>query len=135
MQCCPKIKKSDYHNKEHHWNNRVFYTGNFFQIFYEPVGMMSRIDNIKQDIRDKYKLAQPYMVLHKDIHPFKGKILLNIEKPDDIIEPVELISGRFFSVMFEGEYELINKEIRKDFSFIFIKKFIYLIFSPIKSAI
>lgn len=113
MQCCPKIKKSDFNNKEHNWDNKVFYTGDFLQIFYEPVGMMSKINNIKQEIIEMHKLEEPYMVLHKDVHPFKGKVLLNIERPKDIDENVELISGKFYSVMYEGEYELLNKEVRK----------------------
>ena len=107
-ECCPKLDRKDWDKKLHTWKDKVFYTAHYKTIFYVPIGFGKVIMRTIKLLKDTDMFVTPPMMVCRNETMWGGDLCIKVKKEDSQL-PTEKISGKFFSMYFEGEYKNVGK--------------------------
>ena len=111
-QCCPKFNPKKWDQKVYHWKKLPFIRESMPTFFHTPfppmigkkmIKMMKMVEDAKAGLP-----LQDWLVLFHDPHAFKSEILMQVKKPINGADNVNL-TGTFMSKVFDGPYSDIRK--------------------------
>ncbi len=116
--CCPPFDPHPWDEKEHIWKGKLFIKDTNLSFMHFPLNMGAVLNRMWEKVL-KAKAELPnnkYLILSKDVNPWKCEQYLAVTKEVEGAENVRL-TGRFFSKVFEGQYKDASKWIAemKDF--------------------
>ena len=76
-----KIDETVWDNKEHDWTGKSFYSIHFFSLFYNPIGLGGKLEQLNREARAGGCKIIGKMVLI-EYSMFKGRAMIEIEKQD-----------------------------------------------------
>lgn len=116
-ECCPVFNPEKWDKKSFEWDKKPFLRETmpaFFHIPYPPligkkiIGMYNAAEKAGVNLEDKTEI----LVLFRDPSPFRTEIYYSVsEKAEGAFNTV--ISGNFFSQVFDGPYNMIPKYIKE----------------------
>ena len=76
-----KIEDSVWDNKEFDWTGKSFYFINLFCIFFNPVGLIGKLEQLNRDARQNgYKIIGEMVLIERGT--FSGRAMIEVEKQD-----------------------------------------------------
>lgn len=100
-QCCTLLNEDDWQQKEHIWNNRVFYTQHYNALFYIPLNIGKIISTSYEMLDKKGLLKKDGLILCRNESFWGGEICIEITETCPDLNTVTL-SGHFISKFYEG---------------------------------
>ena len=106
--CCPKFDPALWDGKTFEWNNRKFIKDTVCTLFYMPVNYGSVMKTIYEKTERAGAMVQDGMWL--SYHTSKWNMDLYVAVDKDVPDAENtLLSGKFYSKVYEGPYSNINK--------------------------
>ena len=103
--CCPKFNPEGWDGQELHFRDKPFVRATTRAIMHVPVNMGSVFERVGKHIEDADAFdADDYIVLSRDLSPWKAEHLFAATKPVAYEDPATL-SGDFVTKVFEGPYK------------------------------
>ena len=107
--CCPRLDKANWDKKEHEWKNKLFYTKHYRSFFYIPTGFGKIMKNTLPILKDKgFFKGESSMILCRNEGMWGGDCCIEVSKKEAGM-PIDTLSGKFFSMYFEGNYKDVGK--------------------------
>jgi hypothetical protein len=110
-ECCKIISSAEWDQKEIVWRDKPFLKSRYFAFLHVPVNIGKKITEGMKKIEETGLQAEQ-MVLSKNDGWFGADILIPIKTKTDTFE-MEMITGRFFTRLFDGHYGDMRKWIRE----------------------
>lgn len=108
--CCKILTFAEWDKKEIIWRDKPFYKSRYFSFFHVPINLGNKVSKGIEKIREA-GLAAEQMVLSRR-GSFGGvEMLIPIKSKTDAFE-IELVTGRFLTRLFEGNYGDIEKWVK-----------------------
>ncbi len=111
QDCCKILSPAEWDKKELVWRDKPFYRSRYWSFLHVPVNLGRKIIEGTRRIGEAGLTAEPMMLSRND-GLFGGDILIPIKNKTDVFD-IELITGRFFTRLFEGHYGDMRKWIRE----------------------
>ena len=115
-RCCPRLDPAEWDKLFWVWDKKPFYAARFWSIFNLPLTLDSAIRKAVQDIESRGVGDEEPLLFQRDEAMLHSTLLVSIKKYVDDL-PVETVSGRFYSRLFEGKYSdsgRFAKEVNSD---------------------
>lgn len=107
-ECCPRLEKKEWDKKVHVWKNNVFfYKKHYPAAFYMPIGFGKAVMQSINLLQGKGQFATPPLMVCRNETMWGGDIYVKVKKADPKL-PTEKISGKFVSMLFEGDYKNVG---------------------------
>jgi hypothetical protein len=102
-KCCDLLDSKVWDKKTVEWKNKPFVKKHYWAIFYMPLGLDSYLKNMLEELQSKdlFTEEHPGMIWRNE-GLFGGDVYLALKR-DDPSYDVEKLSGRFFTMFFEGK--------------------------------
>jgi len=110
-ECCKRLNSAEWDKKEIVWRDKPFFRSHYFAFLHVPVNIGAKIAEGMKKIEEAGLVAEN-MVLSKNDTLWGADILIPIKNKTDIFD-VELITGRFFTRLFEGHYGDMRQWIKE----------------------
>jgi len=118
--CCELIDGKKWQGKTIQWKDKPFVKDSYFALFYMPQGVEKKIVKWVNELLARKLLPEDGMILWRNEGLFGGEILITTKKDAPDL-PIEKISGKFFTMFFEGKsysdagkwYKAFDKETAK----------------------
>lgn len=100
--CCELIDGKKWQRKTVQWKSKPFVKDSYFALFYMPQGVERKITKWVDRLKSRKLLPKDGMILWRNEGLFGGEILITTKKAAPDL-PIEEISGKFFTMCFEGK--------------------------------
>jgi len=94
------LNRDDWHKQTFEWNDKPFYRVTFASFLGLPITNELQLKKASQTLNNKHLLPGMPVILTRNKSLCTGELLIEVNGPDGI--PTERMSGRFFSMFFEG---------------------------------
>ncbi|MEW6748527.1 MAG: hydrolase [Candidatus Micrarchaeota archaeon] len=101
-KCCELIDGKAWDRKTIEWKDKPFVKDRYLALFYMPIGADKKIAKWMDGLKSRNLMPDGGMMLWRNEGLFGGEMLIPIKKDASDL-PVEKISGRFFTMFFEGK--------------------------------
>ena len=103
--CCPRLKKRDWEKRTWKWDDKKFYKKHYFSIFHMPINLGSVLTKSCEMLSQKRLLPRgdPIMLCRNE-NFWGGDIYIEVVRDSKSV-PLEGISGKFITKLFEGQYK------------------------------
>lgn len=112
--CCLEFDPKSLDKKFHHWKDKQFITGNVAQFMHIPLNMGRVVTRLFKQIEDAGAMpkTKDFLMLAYDPSPWKSELYLTVTKNIPNAKNV-LLSGEFYSRVFDGPYQDVPKWMSK----------------------
>lgn len=113
-QCCDRLLPEEWDQKEIIWRDKPFYKSHYGAFLHVPLNIGKKIIRGMKNIQESGLMAEN-MVLVKNDTLWGADILIPIREKTDRFK-TEVITGKFFTSLFEGHYGEMGhwlREVRK----------------------
>lgn len=114
-QCCKILSPAEWDRKEIVWRDKPFYKSRYLAFFHVPVNLGSKITGGMRRIKEAGLEAEQMMFSRND-GMWGADMLIPVKNKTDVFD-IELITGRFFTRLFEGHYGDMGKWIKETRSY------------------
>jgi hypothetical protein len=102
-KCCELIDGKPWQGKTVTWKDRPFVKKHYLALFYMPIGIDGVLKKLMEDLDKKKLISEDVpMMLWRNEGMFGGDIYIALNKDDPAYE-TEKLSGKFFTMFFEGK--------------------------------
>ena len=110
-ECCPKFDPAPWDGKVLEWGNKKFIKGKVFTLFFMPVNFGSVIVKLMAKVKDAGAGTPENLCLSDHTSKWNMDLYLAVDKEIPRAENV-VLSGRFFSKVYEGDFKETGKWCR-----------------------
>ncbi len=110
-ECCPKFDPVPWDGKVLEWGNKKFIKGKVFTLFFMPVNFGSVIVKLMAKVKDAGAGTPENLCLSDHTSKWNMDLYLAVDKEIPRAENV-VLSGRFFSKVYEGDFKETGKWCR-----------------------
>ena len=110
-ECCKILSSSEWDKKEIVWRDKPFLKSHYFAFLHVPVNLGAKIVASMRKIKEA-GLGAEQMMLSRNDGMWGADMLIPIKNKTDIFD-IEVITGRFFTRLFDGHYGDMGKWIRE----------------------
>ena len=117
--CCVQIKPKKWDKKIHNWKKKPFYKTKYIHLFHIPLNYGQAIMGAVKKLEPKKLIKRDSMCISLEDGLFTSTLLIEMTKNAENL-PVQKISGKYFSMIFKGDYkdtgkwvETFKKECKK----------------------
>lgn len=110
-ECCKRLIPAEWDQKEIAWRDKPFFKSHYRAFLHVPINIGKKITRGMAKVQDS-GLGSENMVLVKNDTLWGADILIPISKNTDQFEK-ELVTGRFFTRLFEGHYSDMRHWIKE----------------------
>jgi len=110
-ECCPKFDPAPWDGKVLEWENKKFIKGKVFTLFFMPVNFGSVIVKLMAKVKDAGAGTPENLCLSDHTSKWNMDLYLAVDKEIPEAENV-VLSGRFFSKVYEGDFKETGKWCR-----------------------
>ena len=113
---CPILEARDWDRRFWDWKDKPFYAATYWSIMHIPLNLDAVVRKAVADIRERNLMSEPIITFTREETMFHSTILISIREGTDEL-PVETLTGRYYSRLFEGGYGDTGKhmgEMRAD---------------------
>ena len=111
VECCKRLIPEEWDQKEIVWRDKPFYRDRYFSFLHVPINFGGKIIQGLERIKEA-GLFSEQMVLSKNDGLWGGEMLIPVSQKTDRFK-TELVTGRFFTRLFEGHYGDMRKWIKE----------------------
>jgi hypothetical protein len=102
QECCKRLIPAEWDRKEIVWRDKPFYRDRYWSFLHVPIDFGKKIVRGLEKIKEAGLFAEQ-MVLSKNDGLWGGEMLIPIERNTNRFK-TELLTGKFFTRLFEGHY-------------------------------
>jgi len=113
-ECCPKFDPKPWDEKMLEWENKKFVKGKVFTLFYMPINFASVITKLNKKVEEARAAVPDWLCLSDHTSMWNMDLYLAVDKEIPGLENT-LVSGKFLSKVYEGDYKDTGKWC-KDFA-------------------
>lgn len=111
--CCPRFHSEAWHEKIITLTDIPMVKASTKSLFYIPLNMGKVMtDTMKHIVDADAEVTDRYLILSEELSPFRGMHHFLVKKPVPGMEN-ELLSGTFFTMVFNGSYNQIPKWMKE----------------------
>jgi hypothetical protein len=102
-KCCELLDSKQFDKKTVEWKGRPFIKKHYLAFFYMPLGLDSTLKGLLEDLNSKGLISEEHPVMiWRNEGMFGGDVYVALKEEDSSYE-VERLSGKFFTMFFEGK--------------------------------
>ncbi|MDD3487600.1 MAG: hypothetical protein PHF35_04475 [Candidatus Moranbacteria bacterium] len=109
-ECCKILSSQEWDKKQIVWRDKPFHKSRYWSVFHVPVNMGTKIIRGLEEIEEA-GLSAEQMVLSRRDSFLGAELLVPISGKTDAFE-IELITGRFLTRLFDGNYGDMEKWVK-----------------------
>ncbi|MBD3166345.1 hypothetical protein GF324_07095 [bacterium] len=99
---------------EFEWENKNCYTVPLKVFFGKVQNLFESVQHLRAELESKGYVPKPESMLLMEVELFKGRLLMEIPKPDQYdASVVEIEKSKVFSTVHKGEFKTIGKTAKK----------------------
>jgi len=103
MECCPKLNKKDWDRQEFVWDNKPFYSVRYASIIGIPLNHNSIRTKAIEFLKERGNLpGKPIILSNQGL--FFGELMVELNSDDQELNTKQ-VSGKFYSMFFEGKHD------------------------------
>ena len=109
-----RVDFTDWDQKEFDWTGKSFYFIPITNLFYRPLGLGSKLEQLNREVRQGgYKTRSNIILIQYS--PFKGRIMIEVEKQDkyDAQMTTYEIQTMADTIVYRGAFSLLGKGIKR----------------------
>jgi hypothetical protein len=110
-ECCKILNPAEWDKKEIVWRDKPFYKSHYTAFFHVPLNLGKKIVEGIGKIEEA-GLTDEQMMLSRNDTMWGADLLIPVKSKTDFFD-TELVTGRFFTRLFEGHYGDMRKWIRE----------------------
>lgn len=110
-ECCPKFDPAPWDGKVLEWENKKFIKGKVFTLFFMPVNFGSAIVKLMAKVKDAGAGTPENLCLSDHTSKWNMDLYLAVDREVPGAENA-VLSGRFFSKVYEGDFKETGKWCR-----------------------
>ncbi len=110
--CCRRLGPGAWDRRFWSWDDKPFYRATYLTFFNIPLNLDSVVEKAVEEIGSHNLWTEPMIYLGRDETAFHSSVLISVSRFTDQL-PIETLSGRYYSRLFQGPYADSGKYVRE----------------------